>query len=127
MKPLSKVTKDIPRTKFIHIHHVIVVNFISYVLPEMKNEDFVEVAKRFTEFKDMTKGNLVNGLMRTYNIKMPGMSKMNTEEAYVAFGKKLVSEEAVKLYAIPIESPLDIMIFKRKSIKVAKDAKSKNK
>ena len=52
---------------------------------------------------------------------------MNTEEAYVAFGKKLVSEEAVKLYAIPIESPLDIMIFKRKSIKVAKDAKSKNK
>ena len=40
------------------------------------------------ENKQMSKGNLVNGLMRSYNIKIPGMSKMNNEAGYVAFGKK---------------------------------------
>ena len=63
----------------------------------------------------MSKGNLVNGLMRSYNIKISGMSKMNTEAAYVVFGKELVTEAAVKVYKIPIESSLDILILKRKA------------
>ena len=78
-------------------------------------------------FKDMSKGNLVNGLMRGYNIKMPGMSKMNTKTAYIAFGKKLVTEAAVKVYKLSIESSLDVLILKRKAIKVSKNAKLKSK
>ena len=64
--------------------------------------------------------------MRSYGIKIPGMSKMSTEQAYIAFGAKLVADGAVKVFAVPIEKQFELMIIKRKSIKVANDALKKN-